>query len=74
MKKAHTQKIRAKDYIQQLRCNIKTMRVGRITEMQSVYDAFEIKCFGKGQSCKIERKKGFLKEFFLETGRCGPDN
>jgi hypothetical protein len=64
MKKAHVKKSCAKDYVKQLRCNIKTMRQGRLTEVQTVFDAFEIKHFDQGDGCKIERKKNFLKSFF----------
>jgi hypothetical protein len=64
MKKTHFGKTRAKELVKQLRCNIKTMRIGRMTEMQSVFDTFEIKFFGKDEKCRIERKKGFVKEFF----------
>jgi hypothetical protein len=64
MKKLRTEKLRARDHIKQLRCNIKTMQTGRLNDMQSVFDAFEIKFFDKGEGCRIERKKGFLKSFF----------
>jgi len=64
MKKAKPEKMCAADHIKKLRRSIKTMRIGRTNEMQTVMEAFEVKFFDKGQGCKIERKKGFFKNFF----------
>jgi hypothetical protein len=58
MQKAKPKKICAKDCVKQLRCNIKTMRAGRMTEMQTVFqvfDALEIKHFGRVISRKIRK-------------------